>query len=513
MIDATFLLRYYARKRLPQLAAENAALTQEAVLGQLLKFAAQTRFGRDHRFSELRTVADYQARVRLRRYEDFWAEYWQESFPRLYDSTWPGLIRYFAVTSGTTTGVTKYIPLSDKMVSANVRASIDVLVHHIANRPKSKIMSGRNLMLGGSSALTEHAPQVHSGDLSGIAAANVPWWAKRRYFPPPELALLTDWEEKVERVAQLAARTKLTSISATPSWLLVFLDRVAEIKGATRLVEIWPDLEMIAHGGIHFGPYRSRFAELLEGSHAETREVYAASEGFVAAQDGASGEGMRLVADNGLFYEFVPVDELASPNPTRHWVQDAELGVNYALVLSTCAGAWSYVIGDTVKLISRDPIRLLVTGRTSYSLSAFGEHLIDAEIEESIAAAAAEIGESIVDYSVGPVFPQKPGEKGGHLYIVEFGNPVADRARLDRFAQRLDALLSETNEDYASHRFGGFGLGAPQVIEMAPGSFAEWMKRRGRLGGQNKVPRIINDAELLANLRSFAETAKTTPTS
>jgi hypothetical protein len=304
-------------------------------------------------------------------------------------------------------------------------------------------------------------------------------------------------------------RTKITSISGTPSWLLLFLDRVAEIKGANRLVDIWPELEMVVHGGIHFGPYRARFAELLQGSHAETREAYAASEGFVAAQDGASGEGMRMIVDNGLFYEFVPVEELGTPNPTRHWLQNVELDVNYALVLSTCAGAWSYVIGDTVKLVSRDPPRLLVTGRTTYSLSAFGEHLIDAEIEESIAAAAAEIAESVVDYSVGPVFPSASGEKGRHLYIVEFERAVADRARLDRFAQRLDKALSETNEDYASHRSGGFGLDAPEVIEIAPGSFSEWMKRRGRLGGQNKVPRIVNDADLLANLREFAKSAKT----
>jgi GH3 auxin-responsive promoter len=511
MIDATFLLRYYARKRLPQLQAENAPLAQEAVLGQLLKFAAGTRFGRDHGFAEITTVEEYRARVRLRRYEDFWAEYWQESFPRLYDVTWPGMIRYFCVTSGTTTGVTKYIPCSDKMVAANVRAATDVLVHHIANRPRSKIMSGRNLMLGGSTALKAHAPKVHSGDLSGIAAANVPWWARRRYFPPRDVALLADWEEKVERMARLAVRAKITSISGTPSWLLLFLDRVAELKGGTtRLAEIWPELEMITHGGVHFGPYRTRFAELLEGSHAETREAYAASEGFIAAQDRGSGEGLRLVVDNGLFYEFVPVEELNSPNPTRHWIADAELDVNYALVLSSCAGAWSYVVGDTVKLISRDPPRLLVTGRTTYSLSAFGEHLIDAEIEESIAAAAAEIGESVVDYSVGPVFSATPGEKGSHLFIVEFGRAVANRARLDRFAARLDAALSETNEDYAAHRAGGFGLDAPQVMEIAPGSFAEWMKRRGRLGGQYKVPRIINDAALLADLRAFAETAKTT---
>jgi len=511
MINATFLLRYYAGKRLPQLATQNAAAAQEAVLRSLLAMAAGTRFGRDHGFATITTIEEYRRRVPLRRYEDFWAEYWKDSFPRLYDCTWPGLIRYFCVTSGTTTGVTKYIPCSDKMVAANIRAGSDMLVHHLANRPNTRILAGRNLMLGGSTDLKEHTPKVHSGDLSGIAAANVPWWARPRYFPPREIALLPDWEEKIERMARLSLKANITSISGTPSWLLLFFDRVAALKGGTshRLVDLYPNLELIAHGGVNFAPYRTRFDSWLEGSHAETREAYAASEGFIAMADRGSGEGLRLLVDNGLFLEFVPVDELGTPNPTRHSVAEAELGVNYAVVLSNCAGAWSYIIGDTVKFVSRDPPRVLVTGRTTYSLSAFGEHLIDAEIEESVTAAAQEIGANVTDYSVGPVFPTGPGTRGRHFYIVEFERAVADRGRLERFAARLDKALAETNEDYATHRAGGFGLDPPQVMEIAPGSFAEWMKRRGRLGGQNKVPRIINDATLLANLREFAETAKT----
>jgi hypothetical protein len=510
VIDATFLLRYYARKRLPELAAQDAGATQELVMRALLTMAKDTRFGRDHGFAEITNLQQYRERVRLRRYEDFWAEYWQESFPRLYDSTWPGFIRYFCVTSGTTTGVTKYIPFSEKMRAANVRAAVDVLVHHYANRPKTRIMAGRSFMLGGSTDLKKHAENVWSGDLSGIAAANVPWWARRRYFPPRGVALMSDWEAKVERMAKLSLKTTITSISGTPSWLLLFLDRVAELKGASdRLAEIYPKLEMVVHGGVSFAPYRDRFAALLEGSRAETREVYAASEGFIAAQDRGPDDGLRLVLDNGIFYEFVPVDELDKPEPTRHWIGDAELGVNYALVLSTCSGAWSYVIGDTVKLVSRDPPRLVVTGRTHYSLSAFGEHLIDAEIEESVTAAAREIDAGVTDYSVGPVFPAKTGERGRHLYVVEFERAVADRDRLARFAAKLDAALQETNEDYAAHRAGGFGMDPPEVIEIRPGSFSAWMKRRGRLGGQNKVPRIVNDPELNRDLRAFAKTVRT----
>jgi hypothetical protein len=396
------------------------------------------------------------------------------------------------------------------MVRANVRASADVMCYHLANRPRSRILGGRNLMLGGSTDLKVLAPGVRSGDLSGIAAVNVPHWARPRYFPPQDIALVADWEEKVERMARISLEADIRSISGTPSWLLLFFDRVAELSGGEhRLARLYPNLELIGHGGVHFAPYRARFDALLEGSHAETREAYAASEGFIAAADRGPGEGMRLMLDNGLFFEFVPLEELGKPNPTRHWIANAELGVNYAVVLSSCAGAWSYVIGDTVELIERDPPRLLVTGRTSYSLSAFGEHLIDAEIEESVSAAARAIGASVTDYSVGPVFPSARGERGRHLYIVEFDREVADPGKLETFARGLDQALAETNEDYAEHRAGGFGLDAPRVVEIRPGSFAEWMKRRGKLGGQHKVPRIINDETLLADLRGFAETART----
>jgi GH3 auxin-responsive promoter len=508
MLDATPLLRLYARRRLARLSALDPVAAQETELKKLLHRAKDTRFGRDHGFGSIRTVAEFQERVSLRRYEDFWTAYWKDAFPRLKDVSWPGTIPYFAVTSGTTTGVTKYIPCSTEMVRANKRAASDLLAFHAANRPRSRILAGRNLMLGGSTDLKEQAPGIYSGDLSGIAAANVPLWARPRFYPPREVALLADWEEKVARMARGSLGANIRSISGTPSWLLLFFDKVAEIAGSAShcLADLYPDLEMIGHGGVHFGPYRARFDALMAGGHAETREAYAASEGFVAAADRGSGEGLRMMLDNGLFFEFVPVDELASDRPTRHWIANAELEVNYAVALSSCAGCWSYIIGDTVKLVGRDPPRVLVTGRTSYSLSAFGEHLIDAEIEEAVTAAAAKVGATVVDYSVGPVFSAARGERGRHQYIVEFAEPVSEPARIEDFAAALDAALTATNEDYAAHRAGGFGLDAPCVVVLRPGAFAAWMKERGRLGGQNKVPRIINDETLLADLRSFAET-------
>lgn len=497
MLDATPILKAYARWRLDRLARQDAVAHQQRLLLRLAKRAAGTRFGLDHGFARLRSVADYQSAVPLRRYDDYWQTYWRPAFPRLHNVTWPGTIPYFANSSGTSSGVTKHIPVSHAMMRANQRAAIDLLVHHIANRPRSHILGGRNFMLGSSTALTPLAPGVAMGDLSGIAARHVPWWARNRYFPSGALASLTNWEEKTQRLARQSVREDIRSISGTPSWLLLFFEQLQEMApgGGQHLARHYPDLELVAHGGVSFAPYRARFTALLAGGHAETREVYPASEGFIAIADRGPDDGLRLLADNGLFFELVPVEELSSRTPMRHWLATAELDVDYALVLSTCAGLWSYIVGDTVRLVSLHPPRLFVTGRTSYSLSAFGEHLIGEEIERAVSEAADTIGANVVDFTVGPVF----AGRGHHLYLVEFHETAPDD-RLAMFCQTVDQLLSASNADYADHRKGDFGMGPPQVLALPPGAFAAWMKARGKLGGQNKVPRVTADPEALQRL-------------
>ena len=508
MLDATPLLRLYARHRMRRLAATDAAATQERVLRELLTTARKTAFGRAHGFADIADVASFQKRVPLRRYEAFWDDWWRQPFPRLVDVTWPGPMPYFAVSSGTTRGTTKFLPCSQAMIRSNQKAAGDLLVHHLVDRPRSRLLGGLSFVLGGSAALLKQAPGVLSGDLSGIAAATMPWWARRRSFPPPELETIADWEEKIDRLAHAALAADLRAIGGVPSWMLIFFDRLAEIAGNRdfRIASAFPDFAMLIHGGVDFAPYRDRFAALLEGSGAETREVYPASEGFFAIADRGDGDGLRLILDHGLFYELVPVAELDSPAPTRHWIANAEIGVDYALVVSTCAGLWGYVVGDMVRLIDRDPPRILMVGRTAQMLSAFGEHLIGEEIEAAVAEAAHAIAATVTDWAVGSLFPQAPGERGGHLYLVEFEAPP-DAQRLADFAARLDRHLSDTNEDYAAHRGRGFGLDAPRVRGVPPGTFAQWMKRRGKLGGQHKVPRVINDAALFADLRGFVEGA------
>jgi hypothetical protein len=273
--------------------------------------------------------------------------------------------------------------------------------------------------------------------------------------------------------------------------------------GGGRLVDFFPDLELVVHGGVNFAPYRARFAEWLDGSRAETRDAYAASEGFIAAADRGEGDGLRVILGHGIFYEFVPVSEIDAAAPTRHWLGNIETGVDYAPALSTCAGLWGYLVGDTVRFVSRDPPRLLVTGRLSYTLSAFGEHLTGEEVEAAVTAAAESIGAGLRDFAVGALYPEQPGEIGGHLFIIEFERPVSP-AETARFTAEIDRDLMQRNLDYQAHRAGGFGMRPPETRVLRQGGFAEWMRRRGKLGSQNKVPRIVADPDLFADLRAFA---------
>ena len=501
------VLRPYANWRLDRLRREYAPDSQARQLARLVGSAASTRFGRDHGFAGIRDVADYQARVPLRTYQQLWDDYWRTGFPVLDDVTWPGRIPFFAVSSGTASGKVKHIPCSLAMVGSNKRAALDTVFQHVGSNPDSRMLDGGFFMLGGSTDLKELAPGVRAGDISGIAAIRQPFWAKPFTFPPMELRFLTNWEEKIERMAPLSLERRIRGLSGAPGWLLVLFERLAALRPRTRgrIVDLYPELELLIHGGVSFAPYKGRFDALLEGSRVKLREVYAASEGYVASADRGPGEGMRLVTDNGLFYEFVPVEELGSPDPTRHWVGNLETSVDYAIALTTCAGLWSYLIGDVVRFVDRDPPRLLITGRTSYMLSSFGEHLSGELVETCVLAAARAICHDVAEFTVGTEFAQASGEWGRHVYLVEFVGGVPDAQRLERFTAFLDAELGRRNEDYEERRAVPTGLKAPHVLAVPPGAFAGWMKSIGKLGGQHKVPRVLADQAKLGDLRSFME--------
>lgn len=505
MLDLTPLIRLYGLYRRRRLRAVPDAEAQAAVLLRLCRRARGTQFGCDHGLGAVRSVAEFQARVPIRGYRAFWTEYWKDSFPVLTDCTWPGTIPYFALTSGTTTGATKYIPYTAEMGRDAALGMLDLFAHHLAWRPQSRALGGRAVMLSGEIDLKQQVPGIYSGAVSGITAHRVPRWLRPRVLPPREVAAIADWSEKIARLAPMSLDADVRVLGGAPNWLLLFFDQLSRLAPGEddRLVAWFRNLELIVHGGVNFAPYRNRFRALLAGSHAETREAYSASEGFFAAADRGDGEGMRLIADRGIFYEFVPVGNLDTANPTRHWAATVEPGVDYAVILSTCAGTWAYALGDTVRLVDTQPMRLVVTGRTSYLLSAFGEHVIEEELAAAVTEAAGAIGTDVTDYSVSPVMGGGSPPSGGHHWIVECGRAVGDPGEAKTFAARLDSCLQRLNDDYREQRHKGFALRPPVVDFAPPGSFAEWMKRRGRIGGQNKVPRILHDAALFADLKAF----------
>ncbi len=483
----------FARRRVHALGRADPVEVQRRTLLKLLRIARSTRFGLDHGFGSIRSVGEYQARVPLRTYEALWDAYLKDRYPRFDDLTWPGRIPYLALTSGTTQGATKYIPVSREMVASNRKAAKTMVAYHLASRPESKLFRGRIFLLGGSTDLERPSEGVRQGDLSGIAAEEAGELLRPYTFPPLDLALESDWDRKLALLAERSIGEPITLIGGVPSWLLALFGRLLDLTGKSTVAEVWPGLEVVVHGGVKFDPYRRSFHEILGDPTIRLQETYPCSEGFIAFGDPATGL-LRLVFDHGIFFEFVPVDELGSDRPIRHWLGNVQVGVNYAIVVSTCAGLWGHVIGDTVRFESVDPPLLSFTGRTKYTLSAFGEHLISEEVEGAMAWAASATGAGVRDWHVGPVFR---GALGHHQYIVEFLREPDDLAT---FRRALDADLSRRNADYRAHRAEGVGLPMPALIVVRPGGFDAWMRSRGKLGGQHKVPRMDDSGKLTAGI-------------
>jgi hypothetical protein len=496
------LLGVLARRRARQLDRLDAARVQEHTLLRLVRFARHTRFGREHDFARIRSMADFQARVPLRDYEAFWSGYWQQPFPYLQGVTWPEPIPYFGLSSGTTSGTTKYIPLSRRILASNTKAALTTLAWFLDAHPGTPLLAGRLFFLGGSTDLVDLSAgkkRVLGGDLSGITSLEAAAWTQPFSFPPVELALVKDWEQKMTTLAQVSARLNITMLSGVPSWMLVLFERLRQVTGKEHIRDVWPGLRLIIHGGTRFDPYRDLFRQQVGSDAVHFTEVYPASEGFVAAQD-HQHDLLRLVPDHDVVFEFVPVEDLKADRPARHTLDRLEMGTNYAVVLTNCAGLWSYVLGDTVIFERRDPPLLRFSGRTTYFLSAFGEHLISEEVERAVAEAARATGCAVVDFHVGPVFPDDGAKPGRHRYLVEFAAAAPD---LGRFAAAVDGVLGRLNEDYQAHRQGDLTMLPPEVAVVPHGGFARWMRSRGKLGGQHKVPRMDNRGELTAELTRF----------
>lgn len=465
---------------------------QRKTLLSLVAKAQNTQFGQDHEFAQIGSVDDFQHRVPIRDYTKFWTTYWQPTFPNLDNISWPGRIPYFAKTSGTTTGKSKFLPCSFERVKSDNKAGVQVLLEHFRNKPESTALRGRYFMFGGSPKLEQLAPGVLAGELSGIAANETPKWAGRdRYYPPERLAQLEDWTTKIDTLSADSLTQNIRAISGLPSWLKLLFTKMFEDHPAKpqRLKAFFPSLQLIVHGGMSFDPYRAFFEEISENDHTDFREIYAASEGFFGISDGAYGEGMRLIVDNDIFYEFVRLEDYHLPNPERFWLENIEDNVDYALIVTTCAGLWSYVVGDIIRFVDKSRLRFLFSGRLSQTLSMFGEKVLNQEVETAVASATTALGLAPNDFSLFSAFTQDDDSLGRYTFYVELA-PMSDAATA--LAGEIDTTLKSLNSGYAARRLNDVSMVAPQVVFLRQGGFEAWMNAKGKAGGQHKVPRVIS---------------------
>jgi len=482
----------YARwkwKALERASADPAA-SQRQVLRRLLTRAADTRWGRQYGYRDIRTIDDYRTRVPLTPYEQA-APLWHQAFEGKSDLAWPGLVPYFAQSSGTTAH-NKYIPVTREAIRSNMRAGAFLLAAMIRRGGGQRLLRGKFLYLGGPTTLRQRGPCLY-GDASGITSRHIPRFARRNHLPESDIACLTDWEQKIDRLVERHLRSPIAAVSACPSWAALLFKRMLLAAGGsggeTTIGQLWPELSFFVSYGMAFDPYRRAYAEFI-GRPIEYVDTYSSSEGGMTAIQEEAGGPLRLLVDNGAFYEFIPAERAGEANPPRLHVGEVEVGREYALALSTNGGIWACPLGDVVRFESLVPPMIRVVGRTQVSLSAFGEHVTMEMIERAMAAACAAGDAAIADYTVWPRYPSNEHPKPLHRWIVEFTRAPADR---DAFAAALDRTLRELSEDYDAHRVNDYGMEPPAVLSVTPGTFYEWMKRKGKLGGQHKVPRVARD--------------------
>lgn len=473
---------------------KRAVQLQRETLHNLLQGAQNTVFGKEHHFSSRIAYNDFVRTVPIRDYEGF-KSYIERIADGEKDVLWQGAPIYFCKSSGTTSG-TKYIPLTKESISEQIRAARNALFCYVHETGNASFFDKKMIFLQGSPQLDKHG-KIPSGRLSGIVYHHVPKWLNKNRMPTYQTNCIEDWETKVSAIAKETYNEKMSLISGIPPWAIMYFETLQKISGKQFIKDIFPDFEIFVYGGVNYEPYRSHI-ETLFGKKIPTIETYPASEGFFAYQDSQKHEGLLLNVDAGIFYEFVKVTDYGKANAPRVMLQDVELGVNYALILSTNAGLWAYDLGDTIKFVSLNPYRILITGRIKHFTSAFGEHVIAEEVEQAISEALAKNGGDITEFTVAPmVNPQ--GELSYHEWFVEF---TTKPDNIENFAQSADEHLQHCNVYYADLRQGNM-LQQLKITQLKTGAFSEYMKSIGKLGGQNKVPRLSNDRKIADKLTMF----------
>lgn len=469
------------------------------VLRRLTSKAERTEWGREHGFASLRTYEDFAASSPVNTYEDL-----KLAIDRMRqgerDVLWPGQVRWYAKSSGTTNDKSKFIPVSqDGLRDTHYAGGRDAVAWYLGNNPHSRIFDGKALILGGSHASNYNLKNSLVGDLSAILIENINPLVNLVRVPKKETALLSDFELKRDRIAHEAIKENVTNLSGVPSWMLSVMNRVLEITGKDNLSEVWPNLEMFFHGGVAFTPYREQYRKLIPSANMHYMETYNASEGFFGIQDDPSDLSMSLMLDYGVFYEFIPMDELESPNPHVVPLWGVETGRNYAMLISTSSGLWRYMIGDTVRFTSTNPYKIVITGRTKFFINAFGEELIVDNAEVGLAEACRQTGAQVLEYTAAPVFMDGEG-KCRHQWLVEFAKEPADIAL---FARILDETLQHVNSDYEAKRYKDITLQPLELVAARKGLFHDWLASKGKLGGQHKVPRLSNNRVHIEEMLAF----------
>ncbi|WP_298782247.1 GH3 auxin-responsive promoter family protein [uncultured Polaribacter sp.] len=491
------IISWFLKKRIHQieLFLKYPNDVQEELLLKLMATAKRTEFGKEHQFSSIKNYTEFAKLVPIQRYESFepLIERCRKGEQNLF---WPTPIKWFAKSSGTTNAKSKFIPVSNEALEyCHMKAGKDMLCLYINNNEETKLFTGKGLKLGGSSDIYEDN-NSYFGDLSAIITENLPFWADYSSAPSLEVAMMSEWETKMEAIIDETIHEDITSLVGVPSWMLVLLNRVLERTGKDHILEVWPNLEVYFHGGVNFNPYREQYKKIIPKKDFKYYETYNASEGFFAIQDRNGSKELLLMLDYGIFYEFIPMSEYQGENSTAIPLSQVKENINYAILITTNSGLWRYLIGDTIKFTSLKPYRIKITGRTKHHINVFGEELIIENAEEALKLACEKTEASIIDYTVGPIFMDHK-KSGGHEWIIEF-NKAPDS--LSYFTELLDNALKSINSDYEAKRYHNMTLNSPKIHIARKGLFYDWLKEKGKLGGQHKIPRLSNSRDFVEEL-------------
>ncbi len=473
--------------------------SQREVIQNLVASAQYTEYGRKHSFSSIYNIRDFKKAVPICDYNDL-RPYIERTMQGEQNLLWNSPVYWFAKSSGTTSDKSKFIPVSEESLEdCHYKAAKDVLTMYYSYNPNSAMLTGKGLVLGGSHNINPVNEEAQYGDLSAVLLQNSPFWGHWLRTPDLEIALMDKWEDKLEKMALQTLNENVTSVSGVPTWTLILFKRLLEMTGKNTIGEVWPNLELYMHGGVSFTPYRQQFESII-GKPVHYLETYNASEGFFAAHEIPGDDGMLLFTDHGVFLEFMPMSEFGQSAPLTIGLKDVQLNTNYALVISTNGGLWRYLLGDTIQFVSKDPYKVIVSGRVKHYINAFGEEVIVDNSDKAISIASKITGAIVNDYTAAPIYFSE-NANGAHEWLIEFEkNPD----HIDRFTEELDKALQNINSDYEAKRYKNIALRMPVVHHLPKGSFNKWLQRKGKLGGQNKVPRLSNERKYLEEILAAA---------